>query len=269
MAGELERVRKALGELSKALASPGDEPSPRQVHNLRTASRRVEAVAAVLEAADRRRSRHLLQSLDPVRKSAGHVRDIDVLAVHACRLRRYGNAHSLARLLEYLQNSRRQRAAELHHALHRRRKALREELKAYSRFVRSTLRSRADRGQSQENIHEAAMRVIRELGGAWPLDAGNLHAFRLKVKRLRYILQLDAEAGADLIEALGEAQRRIGDWHDWQALEEIARPALIQDEDRPLVERIEATTRRRYQRALAAAHALHGKYLAMPMAAGV
>ena len=48
MAGELERVRKALRELSKSLKSLPGDPAPKEVHKLRTATRRVEAIAAAL-----------------------------------------------------------------------------------------------------------------------------------------------------------------------------------------------------------------------------
>ena len=47
------------------------------------------------------------------------------------------------------------------------------------------------------------MNVVRELGEWPPLDASNIHAFRLKVKELRYILQLSADADSGLVEALG------------------------------------------------------------------
>ena len=45
----------------------------------------------------------------------------------------------------------------------------------------------------RRNIHSSAMNVMRELGDWKPLDADNLHEFRLKVKQLRYTLQLDAQ----------------------------------------------------------------------------
>ncbi len=80
------------------------------------------------------------------------------------------------------------------------------------------------------------MNVVRELGEWPPLDAENIHAFRLKVKELRYILQLDADADPGLVEALGDVQRRIGDWHDWHQLEEIAREVLDLEQDRALLD---------------------------------
>ena len=275
MAGELERVRKVLRELGKAIESLNGESAPKDVHKLRTSSRRVEAIAGVLEAADGKKSRRLVKSIEPVRKAAGGVRDMDVLLADARKLARYCDSESLHHLAAHLKTARRQYAGELQHALHHRRKAVLQDLKEYSKFVaslakhaQSASRSGANANQSQENIHSSATNVLRELGDWKPLDAENLHEFRLKVKQLRYTLQLDAQADASLVEALGDAQRRIGAWHDWHQLGEVARGVLVLEEDRALLDRIGKTVKRRFDRALAAANSLRGKYLNVPMAMG-
>jgi CHAD domain-containing protein len=275
MADELERVRKALRELGKSLESLHGESAPKNVHKLRTASRRVEAIAGVLQAADGKKSRRLVKSIEPVRKAAGGVRDMDVLLADARKLARYCDGESLGHLVEHLETARQQYAGELQHALHHRRKAVLADLKEYSKFVASAAKhaqsgSHADEkaSRAQEEIHSSAMNVLRELGDWQPLEAENLHEFRLKVKQLRYTLQLDAQSDAALVEALGDVQRRIGDWHDWHQLEQIARQALLLEEDRALLDRIGETVKRRFDRALAAANALRGKYLNIPPAMG-
>jgi CHAD domain-containing protein len=275
MAGELERVRKALRELGKSLQSLNGESAPKDVHKLRTASRRVEAIAGVLEAADGKKSRRLVKSIEPVRKAAGGVRDMDVLLTYARKLARNSDGESLTHLVAHLETARQQYAEELQHALHHRRKAVLEDLKEYSKFVASAAKhahshSRSDEhaSRAQEEIHSSAMNVIRELGDWKPLDAGNLHEFRLKVKQLRYTLQLDAQADASLVEALGDVQRRIGDWHDWHQLEAIAREVLVLEQGQALLGRIGETAKRRFDRALAAANALRGRYLNVPLAMG-
>ena len=275
MADELERVRKALRELGKSLESLHGESAPKDVHKLRTASRRVEAIAGVLQAVDGKKSRRLVKSIEPVRKAAGGVRDMDVLLADARKLARYCDGESLGHLVEHLETARQQYAGELQHALHHRRKAVLADLKEYSKFVASAAKhaqsgSHADEkaSRAQEEIHSSAMNVLRELGDWQPLEAENLHEFRLKVKQLRYTLQLDAQSDAALVEALGDVQRRIGDWHDWHQLEQIARQALLLEEDRALLDRIGETVKRRFDRALAAANALRGKYLNIPPAMG-
>ncbi len=276
MADELERVRKALRELGKSLQSLNGDSAPKDVHKLRTASRRVEAIAGVLGAAGGKKSRRLVESIEPVRKAAGGVRDMDVLLADTRKLARDARGESLTRLVAYLKIVRQQNAEELQHALHHRHKAVLEDIKEYSRFVssvlkreKSTSRSGVDSNQNQEIIHSSARNVLRELGDWKPLDAGNLHEFRLKVKLLRYTLQLDANADPALVEALGDVQRRIGDWHDWQQLEEIACQILVDEKDRALLDRIANTVKRSFDRALTAAHALRGRYLNMPLAIGV
>ncbi|MGH9563622.1 MAG: hypothetical protein ACRD3S_19385, partial [Terracidiphilus sp.] len=162
---------------------------------------------------------------------------------------------------------RQQHAAELARTLHQRHHAVLKDLKTYSKLVLSVLKqSSAGQIESQERIHDAAMHAVRELGACQPLNRGNLHEFRLKVKHLRYTLQLDENADHDLLVALDDAQHRIGDWHDWQQLAEIAHVVLILNEDQPLVERIDQTVKRKFDRAMAAANALRGKYLSAPLA---
>jgi len=281
MADELERVRKALRELGKSLQSLSGDSAPKDVHKLRTASRRVEAIAGVLEAAGGKKSRRLVKSIAPVRKAAGGVRDMDVLLADARKLARYSDGASLNHLVAHLETARQQNAGELQHALHHRRKTVLEDLKEYSGLIQAALKraklqrakspshASAQASQTQEQVHSAAMNVVRELGDWKPLDAGNLHEFRLKVKHLRYTLQLDANADPGLVEALGHVQRSIGNWHDWQQLKEIAREVLVLEQDQPLIDRIDATVKRRLDGALAAANALRGKYLNMPLAIGV
>ena len=105
MSDEMERVRKALRELGKSLQSLSRDSSPKDVHKLRTASRRVEAIAGVLAAADGKKSRRLVKSIDPIRKAAGGVRDMDVLLADARKLARYCDGESLHHLVAHLKTT--------------------------------------------------------------------------------------------------------------------------------------------------------------------
>jgi CHAD domain-containing protein len=275
MAGELERARKAVRELNKTLKNLPVDPPPDEVHDLRTASRRVEAIAAALAQVENKESRRALKSIEPIRKAAGGVREMDVLLANARRLARTSAGDSLTRLVEHLQRARQQNADVLRRALARRRVAARENLKQYSRFIRAALNPRKIAASAnrlpahwQESVHSASMRVARELSEWPPLNAENIHAFRLKVKELRYILQLSGEANSGLEETLGNVQRRIGDWHDWQQLEEIAGQLLSKERDGALLTRIGSISSRKFHQALKAANTLRGKYLTMPLAQG-
>jgi len=275
MESELERVRKALRELGKLLKNLPADPPAKDVHKLRTVARRVEAIAAVLPLEDGKESRRLLKKIEPVRKAAGGVRDMDVLTANARRLMRYCPGDSLDRLIALLQNARQDNSAELLRTLTQRRKSARQQLKEYTRLVQSALpraNSQTSANGAANRIHvgiqTAAMNVVRELESWPPLDQGNIHAFRLKVKELRYILQLHEEADSHLIDALANVQRRVGDWHDWQQLGEIAREVLNPENDAALLDRIDHHAKRKLDQALSAANRLRGKYLAMPPAYG-
>ncbi len=82
-------------------------------------------------------------------------------------------------------------------ALSKRRKEARSGLKKYSLFVLSYMATSesaptryARNGHARKSANAAAMKRASELS-EWPeLDSGNIHEFRLKVKELRYILQL-------------------------------------------------------------------------------
>jgi CHAD domain-containing protein len=183
---------------------------------------------------------------------------------------RYAAGDSLTRLLEQLQFARKQNADELRRVLGRRRAAARKNVKAYASMIRAAAAhakktDSAGEQQAHDGIHHAAAEVVRALG-EWPqLNAENLHPFRLKVKELRYILQLSADANTGLEEALGDVQRRVGDWHDWHQLHEIAKEILTPERDIELLERIDETTKRRFDQALKAANRIRRKYFSMPV----
>ncbi len=273
MAEELQRALKAVRDLNKTLKGLSRDPSPEEVHKLRTTTRKVEAMAAVLTQLEGKESRRLLKSIEPIRKAAGGVRDMDVLAGAARKLGRRASSEGLDRLVGQLHAAREQNADELRHVLRRRRSAAREHLKTYRSKIRTAaahakkaVSAEGFHGHEHDGIHNAASKVVRALG-QWPeLNSENIHEFRLKVKELRYILQFSADANTNLEEALGDVQRRIGDWHDWHQLHEIAAEILTPERDIELLELIEKTTKRRYDRALAAANRLRRTYLSMPIA---
>ena len=92
----------------------------------------------------------------------------------------------------------------------------------------------------------AAEHKIRVELSRWPaLDAGNIHGFRLKLKELRSLLQLERDADASMLRALGNAKKKIGDWHDWQQLKEIAREILDAQQDRVLLTEIDQAEMRK------------------------
>lgn len=269
---ELDRVEKPLRKMRKLLKSLPADPAPADVHKLRTATRRIEAAAGALTDTDRKDTRRLLKALKPVRKAAGSVRDMDVLTRNLLELPQNGTRESLLRLVEHLGNARQESAGELLDTVDRQRKAARRQIKKYERLVESVAesvavgkkpvqRAVARTFDSENGSDSAADRLIAELIH-WPaLNAENFHPFRLKVKELRYVLQLFPQADQGFVNALGNVKDGIGDWHDWQQLQEIAREVLDAQKDRELLEQIEKKIQQKFTRALSAANALRRRYL--------
>ncbi len=269
---EFDRLERPLRQMRNLLKRLPNDPAPEQVHMLRTRARRIEAAAAALEPVSGKAARQLVKAIKPLRKAAGGVRDMDALIEDLLAMPRHGidgpPNGSLARLMKHLEGLRRQRAGALMDMLSRQRKTVRRKLKKFARTVEP-----AASGKKPVRIEEA--RVLASDDGAgppaseridelrrWPkLNERNLHSFRIKIKELRYVLQLFPDADERLIAALGKAKDEIGDWHDWRLLRTIAQKQLGKQADKMLLRDIRLAERRKFSRALASAETLRNRYL--------
>jgi CHAD domain-containing protein len=239
-----------------------------EVHNLRTHARRVEAIAAALMPGGKKQKQRLLKTIRPVRKAAGVVRDMDVLARNARTLARHRRNGSVARLLAYLSSMRLESARELFEAVAERRSDARRRLKRFSRQIEKRFHENKPQAAGDGPGTEAAMKLIRELN-SWPgFSAENLHAFRIKMTELRYQLQLARDANRKFVDALGEVKEKIGDWHDWQQLAKTAEKVLDAQDDRATLKKIDETGKKKLIQALAAADAIRARYLSRYAQAG-
>jgi CHAD domain-containing protein len=273
MPEELQQVEKALRDLGRSLRRLPANPPPEKVHKLRTSARRVEAIAAALPQIKEKKSHRLVKSIEPLRKAAGGVRDMDVLVANLRKLAKDSEGDSLPRLMDHLEFVRAGSANQLRQAMEHRRKTARTNLKKYAHEVRTELPeaapaahangrvNHASNGHRRNGVNPTAKHLAREIA-EWPqLGEQNIHDFRLKIKALRYILQLDANADSALVSDLGSVQRRIGDWHDWEQLAEIAHEFLEPERDRALIARIDEFMQKKLTRALADATALRRQHL--------
>ncbi len=265
---ELDRVEKPLRQMRKLLKKLPSDPAPDEVHLLRTRVRRIEAMADVLKHADKKQTRRLVKALKPVRKAAGGVRDMDVLCGDLLQMPVNGTKESVVKLVEHLGIARRKNAAELIDTVDRQRKPARRELKNYVKLVNSVARGKrpapidVERALESENGYGSlASPLINELAH-WPrLSAQNIHPFRLKVKELRYVLELYPKADQGLIAMLGRVKDETGEWHDWQQLGKIARKVLDPQDEHTLIAEIDATAKKKLTQALNSANALRHRYL--------
>ncbi len=254
---ERENVEKPLRKLRKALKRFPDDPSSQQVHSLRTNARQLEAIVDALMLDSKKKTRQLLRSVTPVRRAAGEVRDMDVLVANVLALPRDGGGDSLVRLVEHLGERRVESARDLSQTVASRKKTARRSLKQYARLVGKEFRGK---NRNLANVEPVAAGLVAELE-TWPeLNEGNIHPFRIKVKQLRYMLQLAREANGGVVDALGQVKDTVGDWHDWQELARIARSVLDPEEDKTALKKIEEIGRRKFKDALTVANETRKRY---------
>ena len=259
MALDPREVQKPLSKLRKLLKKMPKQPTPDQVHDLRTNSRRIATVKA-LQLDRKRKGKRVLKTLTPLRKRAGRVRDMDVLTGFAAGLSANGNQEAVVQLLDRLGETRFQAARKLHKSVVKRRRTAKMRLKRCLLLVDRDLGSGKRRfGEWQANATADALKLSAEIAG-WPrFTTQTLHPFRLKVKELRNVLRMTGKDD-ELVDRLGEVKDAIGEWHDWTVLLDIARDVLGTSESRSLTGHINEITNQKERAALEVANRLRDRY---------
>lgn len=252
MALDRKQIVKTVSKVRKIVQKAAKEPTPENVHNLRTRIRRLEATLHALRLTDGRNESRALELLRGVRKRAGKVRDMDVLTSYASGVHLEAEDECLVRLLEHL-------GAERY--LKSRGPKIRRRLKRTAAHLEEMLESERT-GRSEPLLVEetVALRVSGELIDPPVLNRGNLHPYRLKVKELRYLLEMgENEGNKEFVQSLGEVKDAIGEWHDWEELIAIATEAT----DHPnckLIQKFKRISQEKYDSGLAAANKMRAVY---------
>jgi CHAD domain-containing protein len=209
MALDENRIQKPARRLRKLLKKNPRKPTPDNVHDLRTNSRRLEATLSALSLDSRPKERRLLKDLARVRKRAGKVRDMDVLTGFASTVHPDGEQDCSVQLLEHLGAQRHKGATRVHRVIAERGKAIRKHLKQASRDFDNTLSGRRNGGSSNAAAAQAtasALKVQSQLADPPRLGRNSLHPYRLKVKELRNVLKCMVRRRTARGLKLGEAQ---------------------------------------------------------------
>jgi CHAD domain-containing protein len=245
MALDRARLLKPIEKLQTLLKEMGRHPAPDEVHDLRTNIRRFEAIFKALPLDAHGISRSILKNLGRLRKRAGRVRDMDVLMRYAAMVHPKGEKEGAVQLLEHLGVRRRKYAHVLYGEIRGRRPQLRKDLKR-SESVLAGLA--LDTGW---NVSATAMKLETELATRRRLGKGSLHPYRIKVRELRNVLQIESDPSRrKLLDALRELKDLIGEWHDWELLITIARKIFRGGEGRRYVAELKRIAKDRYMRAL-------------------
>ena len=208
---------------------------------------------------DQKQSGHrLLETVTRLFGQAGKVRDMDVLATFASSLAIEGNDPDLALLLEHLHQKRQTSALKLRACIAKHGKAVRQGLKQCAARLPSEA---ADVEQLQSSATAFASHLCGELA-AWPrLTSANMHSYRLKIKELRYTLQMAEGRDTPFISMLQEITDAIGEWHDWSRLLTIATGVLKRSPDCAVSKAIRSTALAKRHHALLLANTMRKKYL--------
>jgi CHAD domain-containing protein len=257
---DARRVVGPARKLRKLLRGACKRPAPQDIHDLRTTARRFETSVETLGCESKRASARMLDALAQIRKRAGKVRDLDVLTRKAATLRVDGEADCVVRLLENLGVERERQARKLKQLIDRRRTRLRRRLKRNEACRAAFLDQSGDQAlRPTIELIVTALTLAAELKAPQPLNRNTLHAYRLKTKELRNLLQL--LTGADdleLVRRLGETKDAIGEWHDWERLIEIAAETAADEHHQSCAMRHESSriAEQHYRRALVAVRRL-------------
>jgi CHAD domain-containing protein len=227
--------QQQLDAWRRLLAQCGKKPSRKRVHGLRVGTLRIQALLEFWQgthgcdpAADAvkgwsRQAKKLRKALQPVRSAEVYLGQLAGLGK---KLDGAGTGPDCAREISALERR-----------FVRRRKAA----------VKEVIEAIGDRGARLERwgkeIGDAVREPVAEDAGAagvreqiaglrdeFPaLTADCLHAFRKRVKNLRYLAEFVAERDAHVAQwakELAKMQGVIGEWRDWQLLAEEARGIL-------------------------------------------
>lgn len=258
---DFKRAQKPARKLRKLIKKMPGEPTPEQVHDFRTNTRKMESTLEAFALANTGAGRRVLKPLSRLRKRAGKIRDMDVLTAYATSVRpEDGERDCGVQLLEYLGAQRHKRARKFHAASRQDGSQLRKRLKRAQRKLGSEEAKAQKNGRHIPEPSSSALDLGSELARVPRLNHSNLHPFRLKVKELRNVLRLAQNPDEDLVDALGKVKDAIGEWHDWEELVGIAEKNLDHGTPCKLIQQLKATTREKYEAALSEAEQLRKRY---------
>jgi len=259
MALKLDTVQKHVARLQRSLKQLPKDSAPGAVHQLRTQISLMEAITPVLledRAADGRR---LLRPLLQVRKAAGKVRDADVFAGLARSLPGDSDAECLATLSRYLCRRRRKTAARLLATIGEKQDDCQLCLRQYSKLIRKLLNC-SEATAAERQVAALARKLSAELS-SWPRTSrDDLHPYRIRVKRLRYLLQSSADGDPEFLKRLAIVKDAIGEWHDWSELATIAGRILEHGPSCPILAHIRLITRSKLKRAVSLTNEMRRTY---------
>ena len=307
MAVEMDHLRRLAatlrGNLEKCAADPGVDP----VHDVRTGTRRVQALVEMLvrESPDetvKNAADAWLGFLKKLRRAAGEVRDLDVHRKLLDKLMKRGSSYEgagqIARQgsdlvaapspdlenfpatvlpLRVVEQQADDLDTWLKHSRQHQAAALKKgaakwltKFDALAASFEAAVAGPANAGKRSRPAAVIALEAFVRLADQMQqLDAGNLHDFRKGAKKARYLAETggEDEHATAVGKALKKLQDEIGDWHDRLVLAEEARTALDR-QGAELIALLDAERDRYYVQAMKTTVRLRGKLMGEWLALG-
>ena len=269
MSLDKNRLLKSVTKLRKLLKKR-KSISPEEVHDFRTHTRRFEASVEALALNNRGNEERVLRDLAQLRKRAGKIRDMDVFTGCASTVHVEGEQDCAVRLLEHLGRKRYRRAKKMMRQIGKYRQVLRQRLKrSLTHIDRLLNETKNAKNFAPTDAMATALQLSFRLKTPARLGKKTLHPYRLKVKELRYVLQMsDAAEHHKFIDKLAEVKDAIGEWHDWDELSGIATELLNHGSRCKLLRELKAVRDSKYERALLLANEMRNTYLPWRAKAG-
>jgi CHAD domain-containing protein len=258
MSFDAERVLKPFQSLRKATKMSRGQLDPEHVHNLRTSTRRVEAMLSAVEVTNQSGLRKISRSLRKVRRAAGVVRDMDVLSAKAAEAPDKAERDCQVELLQHLGATRQRKADQLAEILKKRGHEIRAELKHCGNEIEFLVAAKDKSKMVTEESHAAAraLELSSEMRSFRKLRRNNLHEYRKTGKQLRYVLQMPTAKDETLLARLRESQDAIGEWHDWEELLRTAKTVLKHGNKCGLIQKLQVHADESFEHALRKAYGL-------------
>jgi len=242
-----QRTQQIFQKLDRDIVRLFSEQTPKNVHNFRTGTRRVETLLKELTSERSRNEKKLLSLLARIRKRAGRVRDLDVQLSALRILKVPQQPRRKTQLMNSLIELRAEHEKKLRKVLTK--DAVREIRKRLVRAARN-LNLKASRDPLAVARHMLAPMTHPD----GPLTEELLHQYRILGKRARYAAEFAPKSPeADrFIAELKRAQDAVGNWHDWFTLMQTAAQRLGDVRESSLVAVLHNVTGAKFRNAVAA-----------------
>ncbi len=258
---DVDRIQKSVRKIRKFVKKAPAQPTPEQVHDLRTNTRKLESALHALSLDSNGDEQRLLKSVKRIRRRAGKIRDMDVLTANVCSVKVNSEGDCEVQLLEHLGAQRHKYAKKLHSTVLKESAVLKRTLQREVAELDALMEdSKPEQAAAQAGAR--ALELASQLTDPPRLNRSNLHPYRLKVKELRYVLQMAEKNGqAEFVKDLDEVKDSIGEWHDWEELIAIAADVLDHGSGCRLQQELKRISESKYEHALALATKLRKTYL--------